>query len=185
VIDIGTATGFFAFECEKRGAGPVVATELRNMSEWDIWANRVYEGVDIPRENWRDCKEAHELLGSRVELYWGSINDPIHEELGTFDFVVFGSLMTHLRDLMHALGNVYRLTKGRAIVISSYMPSEEKPVLHLSRGERPNSWWTPSKTVVPLMLKGVGYKKVEEVGDFVLLHKNGLTQNQCCWHAYP
>jgi predicted RNA methylase len=28
VIDIGAATGFFAFECEKRCASPVVATEL-------------------------------------------------------------------------------------------------------------------------------------------------------------
>src|SRR6266852_317503 len=31
VLDIGTASGFFAFECEKRGARPVVGTELEDL----------------------------------------------------------------------------------------------------------------------------------------------------------
>ena len=47
VIDIGTASGFFAFECEKRGASPVVATELHDIAEMYAKTNREYDGPNF------------------------------------------------------------------------------------------------------------------------------------------
>jgi tRNA (mo5U34)-methyltransferase len=183
-IDIGTASGFFAFECEKRGASPVVATELPDVADWDTKSNIQYHGVNIPRSNQKDFKESYRILKSKVQLHYGTINDPLHETLGTFDWVIFGSLMTHLRDIMLALENVRLLTKGRAVVISSYIPNEEHLTLHWVQSDRPFDWWAPSKSLLPKMLLAVGFRKVEEIGTFMLQHKNGSEHHQVCLHAF-
>jgi len=185
VIDIGTASGFFAFECEKRGASRVVATELKNIENWDARCFVDYAGVKIPEENQRDFQELHRLFRSKVELHWGSINDKANAALGTFDLVIFGSLMTHLRDVVLALENVRLLTKKRAVIISSYLPDDPNPSLHWIQTDRPFDWWVPTKSLVPKMLRAVGFQRVEEIGDFVLIHKNGTKQRQACWHAFP
>src|SRR5205085_7842084 len=40
VLDVGSATGFFAFEFERRGAN-VISVELPSIAEWDmIWSER-------------------------------------------------------------------------------------------------------------------------------------------------
>ena len=109
----------------------------------------------------------------------------MHDVIGTFAWVIFGSLMTHLRDPMLALENVRALTKGRAVVISSYAPGEDYPVLHWVNSGRPFDWWLPSKMLVPKMLHAAGFRRVEETGDFVLCHRNGMEQRQACWHAFP
>jgi len=185
VIDIGTASGFFAFECEKRGASRVVATELPNIAKWDTKHFVKYTGAKIPEENHNDFQELHRLFKSKVELYWGSINEKAHETLGQFDVVIFGSLMTHLRDVILPLENVRLLTKKRAVIISSYFPNDPSLTLHWIQSDRPFDWWVPTKDLVPKMLKAVGFQRVEEVGDFVLTHRNGARQHQACWHAFP
>ncbi len=185
VIDLGTATGFFAFECERRGASPVVATELFDIRQWDARAGYLYEGVDIPKANQEDFHTLHRLFQSKVQLHFASINEPLHEKLGTFDWVIFGSLMTHLRDPMLALEHVRGLTRGRAVIISSYSPSIATLGLRWIRSERPFDWWVPSKPLLPEMLKAVGFRRIEEVGDYVLTHKNGAAQPQACCHAFP
>jgi SAM-dependent methyltransferase len=185
VIDIGTASGFFAFECEKRGAAPVVATEIADISNWDSRSGVSYGGVNIPRENQRDFAELHDMLKSRVRLQYCSITDPAVKAIGTFDWVIFGSLITHVRDIMLALENVRALTKGRAIVIASYVPGEANPVLHWIQSQRPFDWWCPAKCLVPKMLAAAGFGRVEEVSDFVLEHADGSRHKQACWHAYP
>ena len=184
VIDIGTATGFYAFECEKRGAMPVVATELNNITDWDTKAGYDYNGVNMPKQNQLDYQEMARLLNSKVKLHWGSINERLHETLGTFDLVIFGALITHLRDPMLALENVRLLTKGCAVIIASYEPGEKHKVLHWANSTRPFDWWIPSKSVIPDMLYAAGFKRVEEISDFVLQHRNGHKQYMACWHAY-
>lgn len=185
VIDIGTATGFFAFECEKRGASPVVATELPDVADWDTKTGYHYQALNIPKQNQKDFQQAADILKSKVKVHWGNINEPMHKVLGTFDWVIFGSLMTHLRDPMLALENVRALTKGRAIVISAYVPGEERTVLHWVRSGRPFDWWLPAKTLIPEMLRAVGFRRIEETGCFVLGHCNGHKYHQACWHAFP
>lgn len=186
VIDIGTAGGFFAFEMEKRNAGPVVATELADVSDWDARRGVSYDGPNIPANNQNDFREVHSRLGSKVELRFGNICQPLHESLGTFDWVIFGSLMTHIRDLMLALENVFKLTKenGRAVIISSYLPGQETCALHWINTPRPFDWWVPTKNLIPKMLQSVGFKHIEETGDFDLVHANGTVHRQACWHAF-
>lgn len=184
VLDIGTATGFFAFECEKRGADPVVATELEDVRAMDSKRDRPWNGVDIPRRNQEDFQEAARRLASRVKVHWGSIASPLHEALGQFDWVIFGALLTHVRDPMLCLEHVRALTRGRAVVVASYVPGR-RDAMYWLHGERPFDWWVPTKPLVPRMLAAAGFRRVEETGDFELVHRNGLVQRQACWHAFP
>lgn len=183
VIDIGTATGFFAFECEKRGASRVVGTELPDVKNWDTRADLSYQGPNIPQANHKDFSEAARILDSRVEIHFGNICDAL-PQLGEFDWVIFGSMMTHVSNPITALQNVRALTRGRAIIISSYAEEEGKH-LHWIRSERPFDWWCPTKSLVPSMLLAAGFSRVEETGDFLLRHHNGQEQQQACWHAFP
>jgi len=189
VIDVGSASGFFAFECEKRGAGPVIATELASVAERDVKANRQafprQQLTATPEKSQSDIRELIAMLGSQVQLRVGNINEPLHDTLGQYDWVIFGSLLTVLRNPILALEHVRALTRGRAVVIASYLPHESRAVLSWVQSDRPFDWWLPSKSLVPDMLRAVGFGRVEEVRDFVLRHRNGDEQHQACWHAFP
>ncbi|WP_031482044.1 class I SAM-dependent methyltransferase [Maridesulfovibrio frigidus] len=185
VLDIGTGSGFFAFECEKRGASRVVATELAGLSHWDSRRNKTYSGTSIPEANRSDYNSARALLNSSVELMPLNISDTLPEQIGQFDIVIFGSLMTHIMDPVRALTNLRSLTKKKAVIISSYLPGETKPCLQLIQTPRPFDWWVPAKCLIPEMLKAVGFSSVVETGDFILKHQNGDNHSQACWHATP
>lgn len=185
ILDIGTATGFFAFECERLGASPVVATELPDITSWDSRKGVDYDGVNIPAANSVDFWDVHSRLASAVELFSSNISDPPTHSMGQYDWVIFGSLMTHVRDIMLALTNVHTLTRGRAVVISSYLPGDSNPCLHLIQTDRPFDWWVPTKPLVPLMLKAAGFSRIVETGDFILVHRDGPSHVQGCWHAFP
>lgn len=184
VIDIGTASGFFAYECEKRGALPVVATELPGIDDWDTRSGIDYDGVNIPLANFNDFKFLHNLLHSKVTLHQANICDPLDPALGKFDFVIFGSLMTHIRDLCRALENVRTLTRGRAVIISSYLPGDNNKCLHWIQTPRPFDWWVPTKSLLPDMLRSVGFGRIEEISNFVLVHRDGSKHAQAVWHAF-
>jgi tRNA (mo5U34)-methyltransferase len=92
VLDIGTYDGYFAFECERRGA-EVVA-------------------VDIHPEDCRCFALAKRLLGSRVTYHQMSVYELREETLGgSFDLVLFLGVYYHLRHLLIALDNLWRITR--------------------------------------------------------------------------
>lgn len=183
VLDIGTGSGFFAFECERRGASRVVATELAKLADWDSRQTVSYDGPDIPAGNRRDFAELHARLNSAVSLVPFNISELRPGELGQFDWVIFGSLMTHIKDPMRALVNLRALSRGRAVVISSYLKGENNPCMHWIHTPRPFDWWVPAKSLVPMMLMAAGFSTVVETGDFVLEHRDGPKHDQACWHA--
>jgi tRNA (mo5U34)-methyltransferase len=93
VLDVGTYDGYFAFECERRGA-EVVA-------------------IDIHPEDCRCFALARRLLGSRVPYHQMSVYD-LHEETlgGPFDLVLCLGVYYHLRHLFIALDNLWKVTRG-------------------------------------------------------------------------
>ena len=93
VLDVGTYDGFFAFECERRGA-EVVA-------------------VDMVPEDCRCFALAKRLLGSRVRYLQMSVYDLDEQRLGgQFDLVLFLGVYYHLRHLLTALDNLWAITRG-------------------------------------------------------------------------
>ncbi len=96
VLDIGTRDGFFAFECERRGAD---VTAIDYMPPEDT-------GFPVARE----------LLGSNVEFVQDNVYDLSYQKYGDFDLVLFLGVLYHLRNPMLALDRIWDLCRGRLIV---------------------------------------------------------------------
>jgi tRNA (mo5U34)-methyltransferase len=116
-LDIGTFDGYLAFELERRGASEVVAVDVEDHLLWD-WPPD-YRGAELDRDpgfsgppKGAGFRLAAELMGSKVDWRPISIYDLDPDEIGTFDVVVCGSLMLHLRDPIRALEAVRRVTDG-------------------------------------------------------------------------
>lgn len=116
-LDIGTFDGFFAFEMEKRGAAEVVAIDVEDHLLWD-WPPD-YRGPELARDpgfsgppKGAGFRLIRDLTDSKVDWRPLSIYDLDPQEIGTFDVVVLGSLLLHLRDPIRALEAVRSVTDG-------------------------------------------------------------------------
>ena len=146
-LDLGTYDGFLAFELEKRGAAEVVATDVPDQASRDWPADRRQEAVQRAETTLGSAKGAgfrlaKELLGSRAERVEINVYDLSPERIGTFDVVVMGSLLLHLRDPLRALEAV------RSVCSGSFMSAEQvDTLLTVSHPRRPVCY-----------LKGVGHQ---------------------------
>ena len=168
VLDIGSATGFFAFEFEKRGAR-VVSVELPSLYALDRFpgqeiehALEKIEQMIVPRSldgldgfikkftaeqlyfyllegPFEFCRK---LLNSRIERCYSTVYELTPERLGSqsFDLVFMGDVLLHTLNPLMALAAVAPLCRG-ALVLSQVMPEEHKgqPAMHYVGGSDPQS----------------------------------------------
>ncbi len=122
-LDVGTYDGFLAFELERRGAAEVVATDVASHEDWDFPPAVRAGGVELLREiageKGRGFEIAARALGSKVRKVEINVYDLSREALGTFDVVVCGSLLLHLRDPFRALEGI------RSVCGGTFMSSEQ------------------------------------------------------------
>ncbi|MFB0528003.1 MAG: DUF1698 domain-containing protein [bacterium] len=185
VLDIGSATGFFSFEFEKRGAN-VISVELPSVADWDMplgkdkeqtlkelvighKANTIeelhYLFLDGPFEF---CRK---VLNSKVKRCHSTIYDLTAEKLGidAFDVVFIGDVLLHLFSPLRALVSVAPLCQG-TLVISQVVPETEdlRPVMVYVGGEKriddKRTWWFPNILCFEQMLKRLGFRNVKVVG---------------------
>jgi tRNA (mo5U34)-methyltransferase len=167
-LDVGTYDGHLAFEMERRGASGVIATDIQSHLDWD-WPYR-QRGVS-DQELWRISGEekgagfriAKEVLGSDVDREWVSVYELTPERIGTFDVVVCGSLLLHLRDPIRALEAI------RSVCHGSFMSCEEidltLTVMHPRRALASFDgvtellhWWTANAAGHRRMLESAGFR---------------------------
>jgi len=149
VLDIGSATGFFAFEFERRGA-TVVSVELPSMDAFDrfpgetlahtiskyvSWMSEVslYSDDQIralhdPDTLYRCVVDGpflwcHGLLQSKIKRVYSSVYDLTPAVVGrqSFDLVFVGDLLVHTLYFVKALAAIVPLC-GNALVIAQDMP---------------------------------------------------------------
>ena len=160
VLDIGTRDGFFAFECERRGA-EVTAVDYMPPEETGFLV-------------------ARELLGSEVEFVQENVYELSEERYGGFDLVLFLGVIYHLRDPMLALDRIWDVCRGRLIVETQVideallMPSGEfrrlaeidpalegTPLMQFYPGDSlnddPTCVWAPNEACLRSMLEEVGF----------------------------
>jgi tRNA (mo5U34)-methyltransferase len=180
VLDVGTWDGFYAFELERRGAAEVVAVDLADLTDID-WPPEVRADPTFdPTLSGEQPRPAgfqllHRLLESKVEWRGCSIYDLDPAELGTFDLVVVGSLLVHLRDPVRALDAVRRMVApgGRFLSVEFlHAPvnvlGRGRPLFEL-RGESSDfQWWLASDRGLRQLLK-VGGFDIDEVSPYFLL----------------
>ena len=178
-LDVGTWDGFYAFEMERRGAAEVVALDVPDIADIDYPPEVRADPTFDPSLSDAQPRSAgfhllHELLGSKVEWRAGNIYDLDPDEHGTFDVVVVGSLLVHLRDPVRALDAVRKVTRGQFLSADYLHPPVHllgrrgRPLFEL-RGETSDfQWWLASDAGLRQLLH-VGGFTVDQASKYFLL----------------
>lgn len=151
-LDIGTASGYFAFELERRGA---------SVTALDIWDPSVFETTG-------------RILGSRARYVQKNLYD-LDASFGQFDLVLCGSVLLHLRDIFGAMQCLRAVCRDTAIVATAITDDPliaDLPVVEFV-GQRATdgdywTYWRPSMAGLSKMLLRAGFSQVQEVSTFVL-----------------
>jgi SAM-dependent methyltransferase len=169
-LDVGAASGYLTFEMEKRGAN-VVSFDLADGGDWDC-VPFAHPGFDLQKLV-RDLKwhinriknaywYAHRVLGSKAKAYYGDIYD-FPAELGSFDVVVFGMVLPHLRDPFRALQSASRLSSEWLVITQQCLQRSEPVCLFQPDPETRAdaiTWWMMSEGCIDHMLRVLGFKIV-------------------------
>jgi len=182
-LDVGTWDGFYAFELERRGAAEVVAVDLPDLADLDYPADvRATPGFDpsfaTTQPRMAGFQLAHELRGSSVDWRGCSIYDLDPDELGTFDLVVVGSLLVHLRDPVRALEAVRRVTRGVLLSIDYTLPSvslaaRHRPLFQLNGRGVDFQWWLANAEGHRQLLRTAGFEIEAGSAPFLLRLRQG------------
>lgn len=173
-LDIGTFDGYLAFELERRGASEVVAVDVEDHLNWD-WPPD-YRAKDLARDpgftaggakKGDGFRLAAKLMGSKVDYRECSIYDLNPAELGTFDVVVCGSLLLHLRDPIRALEAVRSVTKGvflssEQIELFLSIVGRGRPLYRLNGSGADCQWWLANAAGHRRMVFAAGFE-IEQV----------------------
>ena len=165
-LDVGTYDGFLAFEMEKRGAAEVVAVDIDDHTLWDWpYEMRVKGPAFLAElagpEKGAGFRIAKAALESKVERKPVSVYDLDPAELGSFDVVVCGSLMLHLRDPVRALEAIRGVCAGvflsvECIDLPLTAMAPRRPLVRLGPGHEVH-WWVPSAAAHRRMLEAAGF----------------------------
>src|SRR3989442_659955 len=177
VLDVGSATGFFAFEFERRGAN-VISVELPSIEDWDMPHGKdrqltlenlmafhqvstieevQYFHLDGPFEF---CLKA---LNSKIRRCHSTIYDLSAKKLGvdTFDLIFVGDVLLHIFSPLKALAALAPLCRG-TLIVSSDLANEGygQPIMQYIGGEERSgdnrSWWIPNRLCLEKRLKRLG-----------------------------
>lgn len=195
VLDVGSATGFFAFEFERRGA-QVVSVELPSLDEWDISntdRERILSSL-MHGHNAKTIEEASyrhmhgpfqfcsEMLGSQVRRCYSTIYDLTPEKLGEtdFDLVFAGDILLHLFSPLKALDMLAPLCRDTLVISTFFFDSfETSPYMYFVGNESldgdSRTWWRFSDWAMHDMLRRVGFKSMSIVGTCELVRNREWT----------
>jgi len=166
-LDVGTWDGFWAFEMERRGA-KVVAIDLDDERLLD-WPRRFVPAEHRSEPRGSGFALAHELRNSAVERRVCSIYNATPQELGTFDLVLCGSVIVHLRDQLQALERIADLCTGTFVSCEVYDPLLELAPLPLARFQAHKNkacFWQPNIRAWKDMLYAAGFDSIEQKAKF-------------------
>ena len=167
VLDVGSATGFFAFEFERRGAR-VVSTELPSLRDLDRFPGQTIEsslskiermifpdGLDLESRRRGDSERelyrclldgpfqfCRERLGSKVERCYSTVYDLSAANTRVaegFDLIFVGDVLLHTLYPLKALAALAPLCRGE-LVLAQMLPEgpQEPPALMYAGGDDPD-----------------------------------------------
>jgi tRNA (mo5U34)-methyltransferase len=175
-LDVGTMDGFWAFEMERRGADEVVAVDLASPDQLDwppVWGKNVERVLDETKEERFNL--ARSALGSKVERVPRSAYE-LDLDLGQFDLIFCGDLLTHLKDPITAVERMHRVCRGSTIICN---PSYRFGLFRRSRplaevdGIDEFQWWKLSEAALERIMRAVGFARVEVGRSFDLPASQG------------
>ena len=195
VLDVGSATGFFAFEFERRGAR-VVSMELPSLRDLDRFPGQDVESSLRKIENMMHRSEPYterdlywyllegpfrycrEKLGSKVERCYSTVYDITLERTGVregFDLVFIGDVLIHTLYPLKALAALAPLCRGQLVLagVLPEGPQEPPAMVYIGGADAENdevAWWHPNLSCLMQILQKLGFAEVDQVG----FHKGAL-----------
>jgi tRNA (mo5U34)-methyltransferase len=184
VLDVGSATGFFAFEFERRGA-QVTSLELPSIADWDMLPSEGPQVLDEMIQGYRaeSMEDLHRMhldgpfefcrrrLGSRIVRRHATVYDVTADlfDGNGFDLVYVGDVLPHMFSPLKALGALARVCR-RTLVIAQDLSElgGPHPLMQYvggdSRANGGQTWWLPNFAAMQTMLRRVGFRTVSQVG---------------------
>jgi tRNA (mo5U34)-methyltransferase len=146
VLDIGAASGWNSFECERRGAD-VVAMDCV-----------AYEELEFVRR----------VNESKIEYAVIDMEELTPERFGFFDYVLFFGVLYHLRHPLLALENVCSVARDTAFIESFVVdetPSPERCYIEFYEtdelGGQIDNWCGPTTQALLAMTRSAGFPRAE------------------------
>jgi tRNA (mo5U34)-methyltransferase len=179
-LDVGTFDGFWAFELERRGAAEVVAVDLDDPTAID-WAYDYRTSGPASVAEWGSGRgpgftEASAALGSQVRWVARSAYDLDPAVDGTFDVVVCGALLLHLRDPVRALEAMRSVCRGSLVLVEALDPLLDLVLRRVPAARfRPETdeWWRVNSAGLATLVNVAGFRMVRMGRRFVVPHGPG------------
>ena len=171
LLDVGTASGAIAFECEKRGA-QVTAHETNSHAtiyripfagspytedhtKWVSISDKTLERLH------RGFLYAHSKFGSKVKIVRCSLL-ALPETTDPSDIVIAGAIIQHVSDPVSAIGVLARLAKETLVLASTlFIESDDlflRPVTSFSDPQVAFSWYAPSLGLLKQTLLNMNFR---------------------------
>jgi len=164
LLDVGCNAGFYSFEAKRRGAARVL-------------------GVDGQRQHIRQALFVRKVLGLDLEFRRMNVYELDPRAIGQFDITLALGLIYHLKHLVLALENLYKVTREMLIIETAIMPPERTPAsfthplgetqmrLHalalvenpLAAKEQVFNWFLPSVEALEALLRNTGFESSEVI----------------------
>lgn len=171
VLDVGTASGFITWEAERCGCAQIVSFDADSAERyqklpflnipwaidheaWLVNANRFREGM---KNSWWF---AHRALGSKARRAEGDVY-AIPAALGTFDVVLVGQILVHLRDGISALASIAARCADTIVIAEGMVASEDPQATLLGRANNPDqdyAFWHYSRGFYREILGMLGFE---------------------------
>ncbi|MEM1344429.1 MAG: DUF4214 domain-containing protein [Pseudomonadota bacterium] len=153
LLDIGAWDGFFTFEAEKRGAGPILSVDHHCWSgpEWGTKA-----GYDF----------AHAAFASKARSKDVDLVDLDPNVEGTFDVVLFLGVLYHLEDPYGGLKRAAAMARETLVIETvTACNTFDQPVLRHFEGNSlnydPTNFFAPNTACLRSMLTELGFSRIE------------------------
>lgn len=170
VLDVGTGSGFVAFELERRGA-LVTAFDADSVArfQWVPFAGTLYHR---DRALWNAASEAGltryknafwfawHRLRSRVGVLYGDIAR-LSELLPEQDVVLACALLEHLGDPVSVIGQCARLAREAVVIGFTPVDPDEAPAMRPLEPwspEHPYAWWRLSLGLYRQVFRQLGFE---------------------------
>ena len=146
VLDIGAASGWNSFECERRGA----------------------EVVAIDCVEYDELPAVKRLRESKIEYAIADMEELTPERFGLFDYVLFFGVFYHLRHPLLGLENVCAVTRGVAFIESYVIDDAPDPARCYMEfyetdelGGQIDNWCGPTTQCLLAMTRAAGFPRAE------------------------
>ncbi len=164
-LDVGTFDGFWAFELEKRDASEVFGLDVPSADDYD-WQWSWRRKGPAQHRTWSTgragtIEDLAGLLGSRVQRILAPVYELDPEVHGTFDVVMCGDILLHLRDPILALERIRSVCRGELLVVETLDPLTDLvarpwPVAQLLPLH--DQWWRPNGRALQRMVEAAGFE---------------------------